>query len=259
VGSAVIELALHYARQGWPVFPLLPGGKTPAISKERGGHGCLDATIDSAQIERWWTEIPDANIGIATGVRSCLLVIDIDPRKCETWLVSLRELALPPTFTVRTWSGGWHLYFAFDGQRYCGVTIGTDLLPGIDWRGTGGYVVGAGSVIEGATYTIAKQLPIARAPAALIERIQAARKQRIIERDAAGQMVIPATTRNDRLFRIGCAVRRFGVDFNAILETLRAVNADHCSPALADEELRTIAASAARYEPSNTGGPRGAA
>jgi putative DNA primase/helicase len=244
----MIDLALHYGRSGYPVFPLTPGGKSPLISREDGGHGCRDATTSVALIEQWWEKSPNANIGIATGKRSGLLVIDVDPRKSDTWLASLNELSLPQTFTVRTWSRGFHIYLAY--PRDCGVTIGANLLPAIDWRGEGGYVVAAGSVVEGALYEIARNAPIATAPAALIERIRASRKRgKVTARDNGGHMVIPDGARNDQLFRIGCALRRYGVDLNAILESLRAVNADHCEPQLSDDELRLIAGSAARYAP----------
>lgn len=244
----MIELALHYANSGWPVFPLAPGGKEPAIPKRRGGSGCLDATLDLNRIEQWWREYPQANVGIATGRRSGLLVIDVDPRKCPSWLESLHALALPQTLTVRTWSGGWHLYFnKFSADPR--ITIGTELLPGIDWRGNGGYVVGAGSIVNGVTYTIAKNLPIAQAPAALLERILAARKHARPVKDATGHMVIRERTRNATLFALASLLRRFGLEYNAALESLRAANTDHCVPPLDDQELRQIAASAMRYAP----------
>jgi putative DNA primase/helicase len=244
----MIDLAYHYAKLGWLVFPLAAGDKMPAISRERGGRGFLDATTNVDAIERWWTDYPDANVGIATG--RWLLVIDIDPRKDSKWLESLHALALPPTLTVKTWSGGWHLYFSMPPDSR--ITIGANLLPGIDWRGNGGYVVAAGSIVKGAHYEIAKNLPIARAPAALLERIRKAKRSRPIERDASGHMVIPEKRRNDTLMRVGCALRRWGVEYNAVLESLRAINADHCDPAIEDEELRQIAASVARYAPQGT-------
>ncbi|HUN74385.1 MAG TPA: bifunctional DNA primase/polymerase [Steroidobacteraceae bacterium] len=246
----MIELALHYAKSGWPVFPLAAGGKEPAIPKERGGHGCHDATLDLNRIEQWWHEYPSANVGIATGRRSGLLVIDVDPRKCARWLESLHALALPPTFTVKTWSGGWHLYFKFSGDPR--ITIGTNLLPAIDWRATGGYVVGAGSTVEGVTYEIAKNLPIAVAPTALLERIAKHRKCARPMKDKSGHMVIPDGARNETLFALACLLRRFGIEYNAIYQSLRATNEDHCNPPTDDEELRQIAASAMRYAPENS-------
>jgi len=246
----MIELALHYAKNGWPVFPLVAGGKVPAIRKERGGHGCLDATLDANRIETWWREYPEANVGIATGRRSGLLVIDVDPRKTEKWLESVHTLALPQTFTVRTWSRGWHVYLKFAGDAR--ITIGSNLLPGVDWRGNRGYVVAAGSIVNGAIYEIAKNVAIAQAPESLLERILAARTLARPARDEAGHTVIPDGSRNQTLFALACLLRRFGIEYNAILESLRATNADHCVPAVSDDELRTIAASAMKYAPASS-------
>ena len=244
----MLDFALHFARQGWPIFPLAENSKIPAIPRERGGRGCLDATLDLSQIEAWWREYPNANIGIATGRRSGLLVVDVDPRKTTAWLDSMHSLALPATFTVKTCSGGWHLYFRFSGDER--VTIGTELVPGIDWRGNGGYVVAPGSVVNGATYEIAKNLPIAPAPASLLERILTKRNRPRPAPDANGHMVIANGQRNATLFALACLLRRFGLEYNAILESLRATNAGHCESSMEDPELRQIAASAMRYAPS---------
>ena len=243
----MIDFALHYARQGWPIFPLAANSKIPAIPRERGGRGCLDATIDLAQIEAWWREYPNANVGVAAGRRSGLLVIDVDPRKTTAWLDSLNSLDLPQTFTVRTCGGGLHLYLKFSGDER--ITIGTDLLPGLDWRGNGGYVVAPGSTVNGATYEIAKNIAIAQAPASLLERILAKRNRPRPAPDANGHMVIANGQRNATLFALACLLRRFGLEYNAILESLRATNADHCDPQMEDEELRQIAGSAMRYAP----------
>ena len=81
--------ALRYATAGWYVIPLhspVPNagcscGK--ADCKSIGKHprtrrGLKDATIDEQTIRQWWRTWPDANVGIVTGARSGLLVIDID-------------------------------------------------------------------------------------------------------------------------------------------------------------------------------------
>lgn len=251
----MIDLALHYARRNWPVFPLAEGGKVPVISKERGGHGCLDATLDTNRISAWWRDYPHANIGIATGRRSGLLVIDVDPRKTPNWLASFNELKLPETFRVRTASGGVHLYFGLPSEA-TKITIGSDLLPGIDWRGNGGYVVGAGSVVNGVTYEIVQRVAIAPAPAALLERLMSHRKgSRVTAVNDTGRMVIPDGQRNTQLFRIACAVRRFGVDFNALCAALEVINADHCAPPMTGDRVRAVAASAMRYMPDATARP----
>ena len=50
IPHSALAIAAHtYARRlGWAVFPLR--GKVPLISERDGGHGYLDATVDSAQI-----------------------------------------------------------------------------------------------------------------------------------------------------------------------------------------------------------------
>jgi hypothetical protein len=248
----MMDLALYYASRRWPVFPLATGSKLPAIAKTRGGHGCLDATLNATQIEAWWSEFPEANIGIATGRRSGLLVIDVDPRKTPDWLASVNQLRLPQTFTVRTASSGFHLYFVLpDGAK---ISIGADLLPGIDWRGNGGYVVGAGSVVGGVTYEIVRNVAMLPAPVTLLDRIAThGKRARIAARDPdSGHMVIPDGRRNDQLFRIGCALRRFGIDYNALAAALCAVNADHCNPPVPETEVRAIVASAMRYAPDDS-------
>ena len=92
------------------MFPLAPASKEPLA----GSHGFKDATRDVEQIRRWWTETPDANIGVATGSASGFFVVDIDPRNGGD--ETLRDLEaehgpLPPTVTVKTPGGGAHYYF----------------------------------------------------------------------------------------------------------------------------------------------------
>ena len=69
----MLERALAYADLGWAVFPLMPNSKAPLTK-----HGFKDASKDPADIKRWWTDQPAANIGIATGVISGLVIVDVD-------------------------------------------------------------------------------------------------------------------------------------------------------------------------------------
>ena len=65
--------ARTYALAGWKVFPLAPREKIPLTT-----HGFQDATTDSATIVEWWRRCPNANIGVATGAVSGIVVVDID-------------------------------------------------------------------------------------------------------------------------------------------------------------------------------------
>lgn len=140
--------ALDAAGKGWRVFPLKPDGKVPITS-----NGYKDATTDVQTIREWWNKTPNANIGIATGEVSGFSVVDVDIKDGRAGEESAQKLGLPfhDTLTVRTASGGWHYYFAHTE----GFRNRAGLLPGIDTRGDGGYVVGPGSVIDGEMYDVA--------------------------------------------------------------------------------------------------------
>ncbi len=156
--------ALQAAALGIPVFRLRRNGKKPAA---KGWQ--REATTDPATIERLWTETPDANIGWMTG--NGLFALDIDVKQDRHGDQSLGSLQidhgfLPTTLKNSTPTGGWHLLFKTD-RPVINHGTGKKLGRGIDVRGEGGYVVGAGSTIDGAAYQSALT-PIADAPAWLV-------------------------------------------------------------------------------------------
>ena len=129
------KAALWYARHGYHVFPLVPGTKKPATTR-----GLYDATTDTAQIRRWWSENPRYNIGINCGA-SGLLVVDAD-----TYKTNAAALDLAVTIEANTAHGGTHYWYRMPtGKRYGN---GTGTLPKwLDIRGFGGYVVAPPSVL----------------------------------------------------------------------------------------------------------------
>lgn len=129
----MLDHALAYAADGWPVFPCCPETKRPLVGNDRDGHGqsirgtggLKKATVDEAQIRQWWSRWPKAMIGITTGSReqngSGVFVVDLDVPKDTRdadgdaqqlygFLDSLVD-GLPETRTCVTASGGLHLYF----------------------------------------------------------------------------------------------------------------------------------------------------
>lgn len=122
--STLGESAILYASRGWPVFPLVPGTKTPATP-----HGFRDATTDVDITRERWASLPNANIGIATGHRFDVLDVDQIGYRED----SLDAFGLGPT--VVTPSGGFHVYFLPWGRNRVRFAAGAD------WRGLGGYVV----------------------------------------------------------------------------------------------------------------------
>jgi putative DNA primase/helicase len=172
VAQSMVEVALTLASLGYWVFLLKPDGKTPLIGKGQGGSGFHDATTDEAQIRRWWTQYPNANVGIATGL-SGLVVPDLDVKLNENtgqrqdgpgeYAKLTAGLDLPEPVVVTTASGGFHHYY----RGHVGSTAG--IKDGVDVRSDGGYVVAPGSVVKGERYkgTLPRVEDLPEAPEAL--------------------------------------------------------------------------------------------
>ena len=138
--------ALTYARNGFAVFPCRPRGKEPLTK-----HGYKDATRDEAQIRRWWTIWPNANIGLATGRENGIIVVDPDDEKGEKLLALLEEKfgKLPPTVESTTGEGR-HLLFEL--PEGCG-RVPCSKGDGLDIRGDGGHIIAPPSIHpSGKTY-----------------------------------------------------------------------------------------------------------
>lgn len=154
-GRRPIDAALVYARRGWQVFPChhptrgaapcscghvdcSSPAKHPLV--RRGLHA---ASRDASELRSWWARWPRANVAVRTGRESGIVVVDVDPEHGGDATMRDLEAAqgpLPWGRTVRTGSGGRHLYF-----RHPGITVRNDagrvLGAGVDIRGDGGYVI----------------------------------------------------------------------------------------------------------------------
>ncbi len=138
--SKLGKSAIAYAKSGLKVFPVKPRDKIPL--GQAAPHGCRDATMDAGKITTWWTEYPDANVGIACG--NGLVVLDIDAAHGgDGSLIDLESEhgKLPDTPMVLTGGGGKHYYYTGSTAKN---KVG--LYPGIDVRGEGGYVVAPPSI-----------------------------------------------------------------------------------------------------------------
>lgn len=134
----LFKAALSYARRSIPVFPCQPGGKRPLTY-----NGFWEATTDPCRIKAWWRRWPSANIGITTGKKSGLLVLDVDPRGGGPESLAVLEGqsgTVPHTARSRTGGGGVHVFFRYPPREEVRNSAGW-LGPGLDVRGEGGYVV----------------------------------------------------------------------------------------------------------------------
>lgn len=152
--------ALWYAKQGWPVFPLRPrntkcdgdkkcvemGACQCSKKPPKGSRGFKDASTDLVQVKAWWTKTPDANIGLATGHN--FDVIDIDGPVGIQSLSEMEDGAIPEVHGKVSTPRGFHLYVLPTGD---GCRAG--VVPGIDYRGDGGYVIAPPSKVGKREYT----------------------------------------------------------------------------------------------------------
>lgn len=134
---------------GLAVFPVKPGQKVPALRDWQAR-----ATTDPRELSGLFGTGQAFNIGVVTGRRSGVFVLDVDCKTIDgrTTLARLEDRygALPLTWAVETPSGGAHLWFADPRSRRVGNRAG--FAPGLDIRGDGGFVVAPPSVIGGASY-----------------------------------------------------------------------------------------------------------
>jgi len=263
--TRLIDSALNYAAQGIAIFPLhnpLPNGSCSCGKNEctsigkhpRTVNGLKAATIDPEQVQQWWTNWPDANIGVATGEVSGLMVIDVDKAEGEESLQRMTEKygPLPATRTVKTGRGG-HLYLRHPGGKVKSRAPISDEYPHVDCRGDGGYVVAPPSLHpSGVRYAADETKPweLADAPAWLIELISGGKSDSGSRTVVASNDAFLEGSRNTALTRLAGTMRRPGMTREAIEAALLAENAQRCDPPLPEDEVRAIARSIASYEPS---------
>jgi hypothetical protein len=173
-----------YAALGYPVLPCFepaPGGgctcragggchrpgKHPRLKARRPGRGGVyEASTDLARVRGWWRRWPAANLALRTGDR-----FDVADPDTPAGVEALRAIlhnapaALGTGPLARSGGGGWHLLFAPTGAGSPG-----EILPGVDWRGRGGYVLVAPSRhVSGSRYRWVRPLglELPEVPAAL--------------------------------------------------------------------------------------------
>ncbi|MFW6692720.1 bifunctional DNA primase/polymerase [Streptomyces sp. MAR4 CNX-425] len=186
VHSHALTAALAAARRGLPVFPL-SRAKQPAVRSPhhadwprvpcrgecgRIGHGVYDATTDADAVHTLFAAAPWATgYGIACGRPPHHLIgLDLDVKSGTDTLgvfeslLATHGIVLPPTVVVRTPSGGRHIWLTGRPGHTVPNSAGR-LAPGVDIRGTGGYLAGPGSRTLHGTYRLAPRATRAPAPA----------------------------------------------------------------------------------------------
>jgi hypothetical protein len=243
VKESMLDHALRLAEQGFHVFPLGVNSKKPFIADFPNA-----ATTDPEQIKRWWTdpvmEMPQPyNIGISTtkfGSKYSLVAVDVDNKgnkKGDEEIMRLEREGkdFPETYLQETPTGGRHFLYLTEFPVSQGVNV---LGKGLDIRGRGGYVVGAGSMIDGKPYK-AKPRLVSPAPKWLVEACGRAPEKNTlhnqtvpeVNKELAIKLAIeylkgpaPLSIKGEggdaTAYQVAARVKDFGVDANTCLDLM---------------------------------------
>lgn len=221
--------ALVYLKNGFSVFPVK--GKTPLIKWEK----YQKEKPTEAEVNEWWDRWPDANIGVATGAVSGIVVVDVDGGEVPP---------LPPTAVVETSPGHYQYYFAHPGFPVANSS--KVIAPNCDVRGDGGYVVVSpsqhfnketGKPDHKYTWLITpKEAGFAPLPEWVLEKVKV--KKPIAEIVKGSQI---GARNTDITSLIGSLLARYPEkDWESVCWPItQAVNAQYNQPPLENSELRT--------------------
>jgi hypothetical protein len=249
--APALAAALKYLSYGWSVLPLRARDKRPLIRWE----ALQKAQSTASEVEVWFRQWPDANLGIVTGKVSGLIVLDVDPKhggNDTLQRIEQRFGALPVTVAATTGAEGQHYYFKHPGYE---VRDRSGLGQGIDVRGDGGYVVAPPSMHpSGQAYRwLADRSPADRALASLPDwLLMAAGIPYGRSAEDWAQLAlkaVPQEDASDAIAGLSAHLLWHGVDPRIVLSLLLAWNQSRCRPPLAEDEVEELVRNIARlYE-----------
>jgi len=222
----MIDGALELANAGWHIFPVQPRGKQPLVKWRE------ESTNDTTKVESWWSQWPDANVGIDCG-KSGLVVVDYD------------GVEAPDLHTLAVKTGrGVHHYFANAGDPV--PNSASMLEDNVDVRGAGGYVLAPPSVHpSGALYEWSNFYQ----PAPLSDELRGrmVRKAEPKERTAV-QSSVPSEGWGGKILQSEAAIVRTTGEgkrnhqlFESALRVLSAAKGGHLDVGVARQELMAAA------------------
>ena len=262
----MLEYTNTYISGGWYVIPVygIKNGRCTCnrVCKCPGKHPLTRNGVNGAlnrleSATKWWKKNPYANIGVVTGIKSGVLVLDIDPRNGgdESLTKLINDIGeLPSTVIADTGGGGQHIYFKYPN---IGIKCGNNKLgEGIDIKSDGGYVVAPPSVhASGGLYQWRsgcgpEDVELAELPYSIIQMLTGSFNK--LATVATDHDVVYQGERNSFLFRRACSLRERGYKRQNIEALISELNIEKCSPVLSDDEVHKIAVSAAKYNKGNT-------
>lgn len=228
---------------------------------------------NAKEAEVFFSQHPEANIGIATGKESGIIVIDEDSYKENKGEL---KFDLPKTLRQSTGGGGRHFYFKYPKDVVIKNSV-SSIANAIDVRADGGFVVAAPSKHKsGKQYEMNCEFPeVAEAPESLVRHILEKQQTSLnatvkefgveaVEKfgltavrhesndrkrsEMTYDAEIPEGKRNETLFKQACKLQGDGFGDDAVRAAIHEQNAEFCKPMLKYEEVENLVESALKYE-----------
>ncbi|MEP2681237.1 MAG: VapE domain-containing protein [Sulfitobacter sp.] len=140
--QTTLQAALDHAEAGHPVLPwrMVKGRKVPHIKDWPN-----EASTVPERIRKWWKRWPDAQVGIVTGKRSGIDVLDLDQKDGKDGMAALRDAGhdVDSPVIIKTPTGGLHYWYEHVPGH--GGTQNLDGMEGVDVRADGGWAGVPGS------------------------------------------------------------------------------------------------------------------
>lgn len=259
--NQTLKAALWYIEHGYSVIPISPGSKVPPKGFQVEQFRKRIATPE--EVNAWFVEEPNYNIAIVTGELSGACVVDFDSHKPDFDPAIAFDYFFEheDTPTANTPRGGQHMWYKYPTEAK--LTINTGALPGIDFRGEGGYILvppsknGTGNPYSWVEKKALKDIALKDLPSAYIDVL----KHRVgaivgttysstyINNTAGGKSQLELENlftegqRNDHIFHASHSMLKGGSPKDVVWETIKFIGRN-CIPPVPEKELYTTFESA---------------
>jgi len=228
--NKTLECALKYHNMGWNVVPVR-SDKKPLIKWK----DFQQRQSTAEEINEWFSLWRNANIAIITGSISGIVVVDVDSPEGLDGLSAKIDKKNLNTLRSRTGRGGTHLFYKTSELLPNAVGV----LPSVDFRAEGGYVVVPPSVhANGKGYKWANETKILDLPKEVSQLLNSKNKPGITE--DSWKENIKKGERNNELARRAGKLIRSRLPKSEVLKFLIVWNSEHCNLPLPEKDVVTI-------------------
>lgn len=239
-GPPCLDAALAFLQKGYAVIPVNTA-KKPIVSTWKEFQERLPT---EREVNQWWTTNSEAGIALICGWNG-LAVLDIDDVGLAKLLAE--DPALQNTPTVRSPSGGLHIYLQEQRQSHSGPLIEKVA----DMKACGGYILVPPSTGYTRLNGVTAPLVVSNArewSTALLRRYgHSVPIHSTLTPAAIANGGIVEGARNSTLTSIAGSLRHRGLSESVIHKSLHVVNEECCEIPLPEREVQNIAKSISRY------------